>query len=659
MTDTPTAHPEERLLPQGERREDHRIVLLLVLAAFTVVLLRTAWVCDDAYITFRSIDNFVNGYGLRWNISERVQPFTHPLWLIVMTPFYWLTGEAFVTSIVLSIGITLACLVVLHRRLVATPAGAVLIATTLIFSKAFVDYSTSGLENPLSHLLLILFAASFLDAPASPRRAGLCALLAGLGYLTRPDSILIYLPALICLAVTLRNRRALLWMALGFVPVAVWEVFAILYYGFPFPNPAYAKLVNSATLNRLIHEQGFIYFLHSLNNDPVTLIATFIGLASAFIVRRTRPMLLAIGAILYLVYVFHIGGDFMSGRFFTIPLLVAAILLARLPWSWLPPYAVYVPLTVICLAGSNNLLRPFGQEVYNETGIYDLTSVIDERSYYYPFSGLMRLNRFAEVPYFPTAEEARRLRVETTERRVVYRGDVGYRGYFGGPLIHVVDIYGLSNAFIARLPTNSISYLRPGHILRNFPRDYMRSVEQEENVIRDRKLAECYDKLTLITSGPIWSWERMKAIYSMNFGKHRRWMKRHRIVWMLSDLQERCYDGQFWDYYANVFIGDDGIEIDLEGMRHNTRLDVSFDSNDRYTMFLDNGGEECGQVEIGTAPGEGMVNRRVEVEPECARTGYDRLRIFPRVGDNRFSMGHLILIDDESPDAGADSAGEP
>jgi hypothetical protein len=38
--------------------------LFLVLA---IVIVRTAWVCDDAYISLRSADNLVSGRGLTWN----------------------------------------------------------------------------------------------------------------------------------------------------------------------------------------------------------------------------------------------------------------------------------------------------------------------------------------------------------------------------------------------------------------------------------------------------------------------------------------------------------------------------------------------------------------------------------------------------------------
>src|SRR5512138_705180 len=102
-----------------------------------MVLFRTAWVCDDAYITFRTIDNVVHGFGLRWNVDERVQAFTHPLWLLVLTPFYALTREAWLTSMLLSIGISLAAACIVAFRIARTQwTGAVAVAA-LLLSKSF------------------------------------------------------------------------------------------------------------------------------------------------------------------------------------------------------------------------------------------------------------------------------------------------------------------------------------------------------------------------------------------------------------------------------------------------------------------------------------------------------------------------------------------
>src|ERR1700743_1067969 len=79
------------------------LFLSLALGVFLYVLIRTAWVCDDAYIIFRTVDNFANGFGPRWNVDERVQAYTCPLWMFVLTSVYACSREIFYTSITLSI----------------------------------------------------------------------------------------------------------------------------------------------------------------------------------------------------------------------------------------------------------------------------------------------------------------------------------------------------------------------------------------------------------------------------------------------------------------------------------------------------------------------------------------------------------------------------
>ena len=39
-----------------------KYIMYFLLALFTYVFIVNAWVGDDAYITFRTVDNFVNGY---------------------------------------------------------------------------------------------------------------------------------------------------------------------------------------------------------------------------------------------------------------------------------------------------------------------------------------------------------------------------------------------------------------------------------------------------------------------------------------------------------------------------------------------------------------------------------------------------------------------
>ncbi len=124
---------------------------------YLVVVVRRAWLGDDAYITFRTVDNFVNGYGLTWNIDERVQAYTHALWMFALSGVYAITREMYFTPIFFSIALSLAAVGLLAWRGSRSWWASTLGIFTLAMSNAFVDYSTSGLENPLSHLLLVFF----------------------------------------------------------------------------------------------------------------------------------------------------------------------------------------------------------------------------------------------------------------------------------------------------------------------------------------------------------------------------------------------------------------------------------------------------------------------------------------------------------------------
>ena len=69
----------------------HKLILLPFVLVYVWLLIETAWISDDAYITFRSVENFIHGYGLVHNLGERVQVFTHPFWFFVMSGFNYVT----------------------------------------------------------------------------------------------------------------------------------------------------------------------------------------------------------------------------------------------------------------------------------------------------------------------------------------------------------------------------------------------------------------------------------------------------------------------------------------------------------------------------------------------------------------------------------------
>ena len=497
--------------------------VVLMLGLYGVVLVRTAWVSDDAYITFRTVDNFLSGYGLRWNVGERVQTYTHPLWMLLVSGATLIVREPYYACLTLAFICTLSALTLFARRVAASVPLAIVGLTILLFSQAFVDFSTSGLENPLVHLLLVVFVLKYWSFDNSPGDAGVLAGIAGLVLLTRLDAGLLVLPAL-CEAV-LRSLRAPerrdRWMQtvvavfVGFIPLIAWELFSLVYYGFPFPNTAYAKLKTGIPASEL-WQQGLRYFQDSFTRDPITLTTIGAGVLLSVVVGAVPMWMLAIGIALHLLYVLRIGGDFMSGRFLTPALIVAVCLLARVA-----PVVLrrWWPLAMAGAIGVGTLSppRPLFTGVNYGEGTWQRISkagIADERRFYYPATGLLRVHRRFPTP--DTDEPKRVQRYLSQGRWVVQRDMVGFFGMAAGRRLHVVDVLGLGDPLLARLP--AARPWRVGHYYRVVPEGYIETLQDGVNHIRDPKIAAYYDTLRLVTRGPLWSRSRLWAIVALNLG---------------------------------------------------------------------------------------------------------------------------------------------
>ena len=76
-------------------------------------------------------------------------------------------------------------------------------------AKSFVDFSTSGLENPLTHLLLGAFFVLYLWRDRVPRSTFWLSLLVSSAMVNRMDSAILFLPALGFAVWQGRSRREL------------------------------------------------------------------------------------------------------------------------------------------------------------------------------------------------------------------------------------------------------------------------------------------------------------------------------------------------------------------------------------------------------------------------------------------------------------------
>jgi arabinofuranosyltransferase len=105
--------------------------------------------------------------------------------------------------------------------------------------------------------------------------------------------------------------------------------------------------------------------------------------------------------------------------------------------------------------------------------------------------------------------------LRTAGRRVVVEDSVGYRGFFAGPGVHIVDRFALCDPLLARLAP--LPGQRIGHFARAVPDGYVETLASGTNRLSSAGLAAYYDRIRLIVAGPIWSLSRFKAMVEVWF----------------------------------------------------------------------------------------------------------------------------------------------
>ena len=641
--------------PSDNTKARSGLASAIALVVLAMILLRTAWISDDAYITFRTVDNLIHGYGLTWNIAERVQAFTNPLWLFLLAPAYALTHEVYFTSLALCMAVSLAAAAILTHALSVSVRGALLGMAILTFSKAFTDYSTSGLENPLTHLLLSMFCVVYLRRQPTLQNLFWLALITSLAALNRMDTILLFLPALTFAFFSwpIPKVKGFWTIILGCLPFAIWEFFSLWYYGFLFPNTAYAKLNTGISPPELI-QQGFVYFINSLTVDPLTLTVIAAGLAVTAWFRKWSLWALEGGVLLYLLYVLRIGGDFMSGRFLAAPLFAAVILVSQYPLDRHDRSVDLLFLAVALLGLSTPYSPVLSRSDYERnpmaTEILISRGINDERGYYYQGTGLLRANRASAQSRWPDLDwVSDGARARQNGRSVIVTGSVGLFGFYAGPQVHIVDEWALADPLLARLPAEYAANWHIGHFARRLPDGYLDTLQTGQNVIRDKNLAAYYDQLALITRGGLWDTNRLVAIWKMNTGQFSylidtvayRYGPLDQVA--LADVSEPKAVGTPLSAADRQFTH--GLRIVLGRITHAPRLEISLDNNDDYlVVFVVSTSEQGEQVVKAQPIAMGGLNiYQVNVPSAAVESGFDQILVIPMRGDGVYGLGHLRL----------------
>jgi arabinofuranosyltransferase len=498
----------------------NRTKFLMINAAVlltAILVLKNSWVTEDAFITFRYAVNFVAGHGLVFNIGERVQGFSHPLWLFGMIIAEILHMNLYYGAMLFGLICNGLMVYLFIELLYRQKYGyrSILFGLIVLYScSVFLDFQTSGLESSLTHLLIMSIVYYFLTwRVASPLWLYL---LISLLLLNRFDHIFLSAPIIAYLFIkkdTDHLLKKIMRLLIGFLPIILWEIFSVVYYGFIFPNTKYAKVV--IPMHYAV-SRGLIYLADFIVWEPLPAIVFLMALIWLGVrIKKIRPDLgvLVLAAVIHLGYLLIIGGDFMRGRFilssFFLTIVTASYLMAqfeiRRSWAITALAALFIMGGVSQHRAESigNVFQDFSRNIVNERIFYKYTNMLRSPSHH-------------GAPSHFWADEGKYVRTQIGARPItVLRKNIGMFGYYAGSQVTIVDLDGLTDAFIARTPVGSdYQSMKVGHGLRAIPTEYLdgrvRGVFRP--VWQDQAWQHLWQDMTVVTSGKIFSLQRFRTM---------------------------------------------------------------------------------------------------------------------------------------------------
>ena len=343
--------------------------LAVVAAAVQAWMLR--WTCDDAFISFRYAQHFVDGHGLVFNLDPSEAPvegysnFSWTMWL-ALGAMLGFDHEGLTTWSIFWGVVCHAGVVFLLAKMAWRASNERAVVPIAACAYAAIHHAHSLAPAGLETALFVLLGTSMLHlvmAKPCRRKALLLGFLGVVCAMTRPDGgLFVAIAGLFVLYDAVRNRAPRLLLAyvmpflLVFVPYLLWRH---SFYGYWVPNTAFAKSAGDPLLGLgWSYVSGFFLCYYALLSAFVPLV--WFALKKGDLLAQIQPglgrrpwLVIAAFVLPYIFFVMWVGGDFMFGRFL-LPVLPALLFgwdLACQRWRpmWLQPVIAGALVVLLCL----------------------------------------------------------------------------------------------------------------------------------------------------------------------------------------------------------------------------------------------------------------------------------------------------------------------
>jgi len=336
------------------------VLLAIIIALFISNILDAKFIQDDAYTAFRYVKNFLDGKGLVFNEGERVEGYTSFLWILILSGSELLNhnlnlnldleSAAQLLSIIFSITLlilTYALSKMINRESENNSSLGrfihelqnLLPVFLLAFSTPLVYWGVSAMETTLFGSLILLSIIFYQNGDKSKPNISFI-IVSVLNSLLRPEGLIFFILIIsykilynyfdmkrqrgntsISIIFDKITRKEILFYL---IPLTVYVISRLFYYGYPLPNTFYAK--TEFTFQFL--QRGINYFFDFASS--YLLYGFVLILPLVLFKNRNRfekVTLLFWITILWMAIVILIGGDVLPIHRFYLPIMPLIMIL--------------------------------------------------------------------------------------------------------------------------------------------------------------------------------------------------------------------------------------------------------------------------------------------------------------------------------------------
>jgi len=440
-----------------------KVWVLPAAAAAVLALSAIFWwpyTIDDTYITLRYAHNLASGHGPVFNIGERVEGYSCPMWVFGLGCIEWMGGNTVVASkaigFLCAIGLVLLLYTVLqrvlrdfrHRRFLSA-----LMTLWLVLVPGVHVYFCSGMET-LPFALAVAFCVSIPVLTSSNAKKTWLMPLGLLAVATlRPEGMLLGASFGLVWFISERSRPVRLGLCLAGIAILGLLLLRRQYYGSWLPNTYFAKpsplalpIEGLSTLRRILYEIDRLFAYDTFRSAVDRLgglgLLFCVVLACAERIRARGVWTAAAAVAVGVVFLFYAPYDWMPANRFALPFVFPLFFLAG------------IGIRVLCGFFSQGSHRRLAAVLAVSAGCWflfmarDIASLVREYS-----NGSVN----AALDGRKYAEIGKWLKDNGTDGDRVLAYEVGAVGYFSD--MEVVDHEGLITPAVAKIIQSAGGYV--------------------------------------------------------------------------------------------------------------------------------------------------------------------------------------------------------